>query len=81
MFLCGSPISQPRYNNPVLKAAIEYAHQNGAQIVEAYPVEPKAGKIPDVFAYMGLPSTFLKAGFIEVARRSETRPIMRCHIV
>ena len=61
----------------LLEDALEFAGENGADIVEAYPVEPKKSKSPDVFLYHGLYSSFVKAGFIEVARRSETRPIMR----
>ena len=61
----------------LLENALEFAGKNGADIVEAYPVEPKKSKSPDVFLYHGLYSSFVKAGFIEVARRSETRPIMR----
>ncbi len=61
----------------LLRAAAEYARKRGATIVEGYPVEPKNGKMPDVFAYTGLASGFRQAGFVEVLRRSETRPIMR----
>ncbi len=61
----------------LLRAAAEFARQSGARILEGYPEEPKKDKVPDVFAYTGISSAFLKAGFIEVARRSETRPIMR----
>jgi GNAT superfamily N-acetyltransferase len=61
----------------LLKAAIEYARSNDVKIIEGYPVEPKGGKSPDVFVYTGLSSAFKKAGFTEVLRRSETRPIMR----
>jgi len=61
----------------LLKAAVEYARANGARIIEGYPVEPKEGKSPDVFVYTGLFSAFKQAGFSEVLRRSETRPIMR----
>ena len=61
----------------LIDAALDYARQNGAKIVEAYPVEPKKDKTPDVFAYHGLASSFINAGFIEAARRSETRPLMR----
>jgi GNAT superfamily N-acetyltransferase len=61
----------------LLKAAVEYARKRGAGIVEGYPVEPKKDSMPDVFAYHGLASAFRKAGFREVARRSQTRPIMR----
>lgn len=61
----------------LLKAAVEYARQQGAQVVEGYPVEPNEGKAPDVFVYTGLASAFQQAGFAEVLRRSDTRPIMR----
>jgi GNAT superfamily N-acetyltransferase len=64
----------------LLHAAIEYARSNGARIIEGYPVEPKAGVSPDVFVYTGLASAFTRAGFTEVARRSETRPIMRYYL-
>ena len=61
----------------LLKAAVEYARQQGAEILEGYPVEPKDAKAPDPFVYTGLASAFLQAGFEEALRRSETRPIMR----
>ncbi len=61
----------------LLRAAAGHAARRGASILEGYPVEPSSGRIPDVFAWTGLPSAFRKAGFAEVARRSPTRPIMR----
>jgi GNAT superfamily N-acetyltransferase len=61
----------------LLQAAVEYAWQQGAEIIEGYPVEPKQGSVPDPFVYTGLASAFRKAGFVEALRRSETRPIMR----
>ncbi len=61
----------------LLRAAVEYAGKHGARIVEGYPVEPKKVSLPDVYAYTGIASAFIKAGFKEVARRSPTRPIMR----
>ena len=64
----------------LLKAATEYAKEHNAKIVEGYPVEPKKTKMPDIFAFTGLATTFIKAGFVEVLRRSETRPIMRYFI-
>jgi len=64
----------------LLDGAVNYAAQHGARIVEAYPVEPKKERAPDVFVYTGLASAFRKAGFVEVARRSETRPMMRYYI-
>jgi len=64
----------------LLRAAVEFARQNGGLIVEGYPVEPKKDRAPDVFVYNGLASSFRQAGFKEVARRSETRPIMRVNL-
>lgn len=62
----------------LLKAAVEHAASQGARIIEGYPVEPKEeGDVPAPFAYTGLASAFRRAGFVEVMRRSETRPIMR----
>jgi GNAT superfamily N-acetyltransferase len=61
----------------LLNAAKSYVKMNKGKIVEGYPVEPKSGKTADAFAWTGLAASFKKAGFKEVARRSETRPIMR----
>lgn len=59
------------------KAAVDFVRERGGKIVEGYPVEPKTGQTPDPFAYTGLVSSFRKAGFVEIIKRSETRPIMR----
>ena len=65
----------------LLRAAVEYAAEHGAQIVEGYPVEPRSANAPPVFIFTGIASSFRDAGFTEVARRSESRPIMRYQIV
>ncbi|MEW5979160.1 MAG: GNAT family N-acetyltransferase [Acidobacteriota bacterium] len=61
----------------LLKAAVKQARKAGAGVLEGYPVEPSAGQMADAFAWTGLASAFRRAGFVEVARRSPTRPIMR----
>ena len=61
----------------LLRAAAELAFSQGAEIVEGYPTDPGGKDMPAPFVWTGLPSAFAKAGFSEVARRSETRPIMR----
>jgi hypothetical protein len=61
----------------LLAAAVEYARERGAEIVEGYPVEAQRDKIPDVSSFTGIMSAFVEAGFVEVERRSEHRPIMR----
>ncbi len=60
----------------LLRAAVEYARGQGARIVEGYPVEPQ-GPIPASMLFTGTASAFRAAGFVEVARRSPKRPIMR----
>jgi GNAT superfamily N-acetyltransferase len=64
----------------LLKAAISFVRERGGGIVEGYPIEPKKEKMPDVFAFTGVVSAFRRAGFKEVLRRSDTRPIMRYQI-
>jgi GNAT superfamily N-acetyltransferase len=61
----------------LLKAAVDYVKKQGGKIVEGYPIEPEKGWTPDPFVYTGLASAFRKVGFVEVLRRSQTRPIMR----
>jgi GNAT superfamily N-acetyltransferase len=62
------------------RAAINYAKARGAQIVEGYSVKARAGKMPDPFAYTGLVSSLRDAGFVEIAKPSETRLIMRYEV-
>jgi len=64
----------------LVEGTVSYCREHGVRIVEAYPVDPRKPSIPDVFAYTGLLPTFQQCGFEEVARRSETRPIMRLRI-
>jgi GNAT superfamily N-acetyltransferase len=64
----------------LLKAAKKFVKSCGGKILEGYPVEPKKDKMPDAFAWTGISAAFQSAGFNEVARRSETRPIMRYYL-
>lgn len=61
----------------LLDAACQHAEISGARILEGYPIEPNKTPYPPVYAWVGFASVFKKAGFEEIARRSETRPIMR----
>ena len=63
----------------LLEAGIKFARQRGAKIVEGYPIDTK-DKMAPVSVYTGLLPVFKRAGFVEVARRSPTRPIMRYFI-
>ena len=64
----------------ILDAVTAYVKKQGGKIVEGYPVEPRKGKTADAFAWTGLASAYIRAGFVECTRRSENRPIMRYHI-
>ncbi len=63
----------------LLKAAVRVVADQGGTVVEGYPVEPKS-QLPAPFAWTGLASAFLQAGFHEHHRGSLARPIMRCVI-
>lgn len=76
-FFVARPYRRMGLTTALLNAAVQLARKKGARVIEGYPVEPKKGEMPDVFAYHGLASVFRKAGFQEVIRRSETRPMMR----
>ncbi len=64
-------------SSKLLAAAAALARKHGARIVEGYPTDPQRGPQADAFVWTGLASAFQRAGFVEVARRSPTRPIMR----
>jgi GNAT superfamily N-acetyltransferase len=60
----------------LLAAAIDFARQSGAGLLEAYPVD-KPERSHDDFMFFGSRSLYKRAGFTEVARRSPTRVVMR----
>lgn len=80
-FFVARPFRRRGVTVQLLKAAVAYAKAHGARIVEGYPVEPKRTRMPDPFVYTGLAPAFRRAGFVEVLRRSQTRPIMRYVVV
>jgi GNAT superfamily N-acetyltransferase len=61
----------------LLDAAVRSAKAQGARIVEGYPVEPGPAGTADAFAFTGLASVFVRAGFSEAARRSPRRAVYR----
>jgi GNAT superfamily N-acetyltransferase len=60
----------------LLKAAVLFAQQHGAKIVEGYP-QDLDGRLPDAFVWTGLAGSYRRAGFKEAARRSKSKPILR----
>lgn len=64
----------------LVAAACDHARRNGATCVESYPVVPEGGPIADDAAWVGPRATYAKSGFVEVARRSPTRAVMRFEV-
>ena len=62
---------------PLLAAAVDHARERGAASVEGYPWDPAARPVDAAGAYHGLVGTFTAAGFVEVARASPARPVVR----
>jgi hypothetical protein len=72
-FFVSSRIRRSGATLGLLKAAVEYARSQGAEIVEGYPVEPG----PRLYTYMGSPSIFRAAGFQDVTPIGQARRVMR----
>lgn len=64
----------------LLKGVIKHGMDNNVKIIEGYPFVPYNDKIPDAFAWTGIPSAFEKAGFVVAERRSKSKPIMRYYV-
>ena len=81
-FFVAKPYRRQGLMVKLLRGAVAYAASQGAQIVEGYPVDPPDGERVSggMEGYMGLASTFRNAGFVEVARPSEKRAIMRYEV-
>jgi ribosomal protein S18 acetylase RimI-like enzyme len=61
----------------LIDAAVEHARAHGARVVEAYPVDPTAGKKKSSNAlYHGVLSTFEDAGFDVIARPKDDTAIV-----
>jgi Acetyltransferase (GNAT) family len=72
-FFVSSRIRRTGATLGLLKAAVEYAASQKAEIIEGYPVEPDAR----LYTYMGSPSTFRATGFKDVTPRGQARLVMR----
>jgi len=60
----------------LLDAAVDHARANGARVIEAYPVDTGIKKTSSNELYHGALSSFVDAGFNEVARPKPARPIV-----
>jgi GNAT superfamily N-acetyltransferase len=60
----------------LLDAAVDFAQERGAEVVEAYPIDTAGATRSSAELYTGTLAMFERAGFEEVARRGG-RPIVR----
>lgn len=79
-FLVKPPWRRKGLSVALLRAACDLAAARGAEILEGYPVDGKTN-YPAVYGWTGFAGAYRAAGFTEVARRSDTRPIMRKTLV
>ncbi|MDA0366465.1 MAG: GNAT family N-acetyltransferase [Chloroflexi bacterium] len=61
----------------LLDAAVAYAAERGAEVVEGYPLDPTERRIADADAWHGTLAMFTAAGFTPVVTRRPGRPIVR----
>ncbi len=62
----------------LLDGSVALARDGGADVVEGYPVDvQRRGKIAYPELFVGTLTTFLAAGFTEVGRSADARPVVR----
>jgi GNAT superfamily N-acetyltransferase len=61
----------------LLDAAITYAVERGAAVLEGYPIDTRGEHRENAGLYYGTLAMFQASGFTEVERRGTARPIMR----
>jgi GNAT superfamily N-acetyltransferase len=61
----------------LIRGAVEYVKNKGGKVVEAYPTLTKKDLSAPSSIYMGVPAIFERAGFVECARPSRNKVIMR----
>lgn len=61
----------------LVRGAIAWARERGADVLEAYPVDTGGTRRPSAELYVGTVGLLAGAGFREVARRVASRPVMQ----
>ena len=75
-FFVDRQFRRQRLTLQLLRAAVDYAKSQGAQVIEGYPVEPDSRS----YTYMGSPETFSQVGFYDITPTGQTRLVMRYYI-
>jgi GNAT superfamily N-acetyltransferase len=64
----------------LIDGALDYVKSQGGSILEAYPTPPRKEPLAPVSSFMGLPAMFTRTGFVECARPSRSKWVMRCRL-
>jgi len=68
------------WSERLARGAVEYARKRGARVIEAYPTDPRGRRLSSASSFMGTPALFERVGFLECARPSKSRVIMRLSV-
>jgi len=61
----------------LLDAAVAYAADQGAERVEAYPIDTRGARASSAEIFTGTLEMFQRAGFADVRRRADKRPVVQ----
>lgn len=75
-FVVPGPLRGQGIATALLEGAIRFARRKRIGMLEAYPID-KPSRSHDEFFWFGAKTMFDRAGFVEVARRKPTRPVVR----
>jgi GNAT superfamily N-acetyltransferase len=64
----------------LIAGAVDHVRRAGAKVVEAYPTRLRGKRLAQVSSFMGTPGPFERAGFVECARPSDAKLVMRLNI-
>jgi len=64
----------------IIKSVIDYCRKKDVKILEAYPSIPYSPKMPDSFAWTGIDTAFLSAGFNSIPVQTKSRAYMRYYL-
>jgi hypothetical protein len=64
----------------LLDGAVRFARENGARVIEAYPIDTDAADASANELYRGTLGGFVDAGFVETARPRPDRTIVSLNL-
>lgn len=64
----------------LIAGAVDWARAQGATTLEGYPYDTRGKRRESSSLYVGTVDLFAAAGFVEVARRIESRPVMELRL-